>query len=151
MATSLAAQLKKLRTPQTDLLSQDVQRSSFLFDLQEARNLDRDTILSIGQSGLQELVKISTLFDSFKTTLFAKSSLNFERAIQDVTVNKKLDAEITRFLLLLSPYFLLNATHKALEWLVYRYQVHQYNRDQFMLLILPYHKTHMFVRYVSYP
>jgi len=151
MATSLAAQLKKLRTPQTDLLSQDVQRSSFLFDLQEARNLDRDTILSIGQSGLQELVKISTLFDSFKTTLFAKSSLNFERAIQDVTVNKKLDAEITRFLLLLSPYFLLNATHKALEWLVHRYQVHQYNRDEFMLLILPYHKTHMFVRYVSHP
>ncbi|EZA62705.1 HEAT repeat-containing protein [Ooceraea biroi] len=146
MATSLAAQLKKLRTPQTDLLLQDKKRASLLFDPKEAANLDRDTVLSIGQSGLQELVKLSVLFDNFKTTLFAQSSLSFERAVQDATVNKKLDAEITKFLLLLSPYFLLNATHKALEWLVHRYHVHQYNRDQFMLLILPYHETRMFVR-----
>lgn len=48
MATSLAAQLKKLRTPQTNLLLQDKKRSSLLFDPKEAANLDRDTVLSIG-------------------------------------------------------------------------------------------------------
>lgn len=150
METSLAAQLKKLRTPQTDLLLQDKKRTSLLFDPKEAANLDRDTVLSIGQSGLQELVKLSAFFDNFKMTLFSQSSLSFERAVQDAAVNKKLNAEIARFLLLLSPYFLLHATHKALEWLIHRYHIHQYNQDQYMLLILPYHETRMFVRYVSH-
>ncbi|XP_029164682.1 HEAT repeat-containing protein 1 [Nylanderia fulva] len=146
MATSLAAQLKKLKTPQTNLLLQDKKRPSLLFDPKEAANLDRDTVLSIGQSGLQELVKLSLFFEDFKTTLFAQSSVSFERAVQDAIVNKKLDAEVTKFLLLLCPYFLLYSSRKALEWLIYRYHIHQYNRDQFILMILPYHETRMFVR-----
>jgi len=48
MATSLAAQLKKLRTPQTSLLLQDKKRDSLLFDPKEAANLDRETVLNIG-------------------------------------------------------------------------------------------------------
>ncbi|KAL0099405.1 hypothetical protein PUN28_020146 [Cardiocondyla obscurior] len=151
MATSLAAQLKKLRTPQTNLLLQDKKRPSLLFDPKEAANFDRDTVLSIGQSGLEELQKLSMVknvspFDDFQTTLFAQSSINFERAVQDANVNKKLDEEITKFLLLATPYFLLSTCHKALEWLVFRYHIHQYNREQFILLILPYHETRMFVR-----
>ncbi|XP_011695348.1 PREDICTED: HEAT repeat-containing protein 1 [Wasmannia auropunctata] len=146
MATSLAAQLKKLRTPQTNLLLQEKKRPSLLFDPKEAANLDRDTVLNIGQSGLEELQKLSSVFDEFHGTLFAQSSVNFERAIQNVMLNKQLDAEIAKFLLLATPYFLLNACHKALEWLVFRYHIHQYNREQFILLILPYHETRMFVR-----
>ncbi|KYN42476.1 HEAT repeat-containing protein 1 [Trachymyrmex septentrionalis] len=146
MATSLAAQLKKLRTPQTNLLLQDKKRPSLLFDPKEAANLDRDTVLSIGQSGLEELQKLSSVFDEFQGTLFAQSSVNFERAVQNVTLNKQLDAEIAKFLLLSTPYFLLNACHKALEWLVFRYHIHHYNREQFILLILPYHETRIFVR-----
>ncbi|KAG5331633.1 HEAT1 protein, partial [Acromyrmex charruanus] len=146
MATSLAAQLKKLRTPQTNLLLQDKKRPSLLFDPKEAANLDRDTVLSIGQSGLEELQKLSSVFDEFQGTLFAQSSVNFERAVQNVTLNKQLDAEIAKFLLLSTPYFLLNACHKALEWLVFRYHIHHYNKEQFILLILPYHETRIFVR-----
>ncbi|KAG5324840.1 HEAT1 protein, partial [Pseudoatta argentina] len=146
MATSLAAQLKKLRTPQTNLLLQDKKRPSLLFDPKEAANLDRDTVLSIGQSGLEELQKLSSVFDEFQGTLFAQSSVNFERAVQNVTLNKQLDAEIAKFLLLSTPYFLLNTCHKALEWLVFRYHIHHYNKEQFILLILPYHETRIFVR-----
>ncbi|KYM85745.1 HEAT repeat-containing protein 1 [Atta colombica] len=146
MATSLAAQLKKLRTPQTNLLLQDKKRPSLLFDPKEAANLDRDTVLSIGQSGLEELQKLSSVFDEFQGTLFAQSSVNFERAVQNITLNKQLDAEIAKFLLLSTPYFLLNACHKALEWLVFRYYIHHYNKEQFILLILPYHETRIFVR-----
>lgn len=48
MATSLAEQLKKLRAPQTAILLQDKKRSSLLFDPKEAANLDKETVLSIG-------------------------------------------------------------------------------------------------------
>ncbi|CAD1476631.1 unnamed protein product, partial [Heterotrigona itama] len=146
MATSLAEQLKKLRTPQTQILYQDKKRASLLFDPREAANLDKETVLSIGQNGLQELIKLSDVFLEFEQTLFAQSSLSLERAIQDIKVNKKLDGEIERFLIFLSPYFLLNNAHKALEWLIYRFRIHEFNRDQFLLLILPYHETRMFVR-----
>ncbi|XP_076168689.1 HEAT repeat containing 1 homolog l(2)k09022 [Ptiloglossa arizonensis] len=146
MATSLAEQLKKLRTPQTNILLQDKKRASLLFDPKEAANLDRETVWNIGQNGLQELAKLSDLFLEFEKTLFAQSSLSLERAVQDVKVNKKLDGEIEKFLILLSPYFLLNNTHKALEWLIHRFRIHEFNRDQFLLLILPYHETRMFVR-----
>lgn len=104
--------------------------------------------LFLGQSGLEELQKLSSVFDEFQGTLFAQSSINFERAVQNITLNKQLDAEITKFLLLSTPYFLLNACHKALEWLVFRYHIHHYNKEQFILLILPYHETRIFVRYV---
>lgn len=89
-----------------------------------------------------------SLFDEFQTTLFDQSSVNFERAVQDATVNKQLDVKIAKFLVLATPYFLLNACHKALEWLIFRYHIHHYNREQFILLILPYHETRIFVRYV---
>ncbi|KAK2580959.1 hypothetical protein KPH14_006024 [Odynerus spinipes] len=146
MATSLAEQLKKLKTPQTGILLQDKKRFSLLFDPKEAANLDKETVLSIGQSGLHELIKLSDLFKEFKDNLFAQSSINLERSIHDAKVNKRLDAGIEKFLILLSPYFLLNTAHKALEWLIYRFRIHHHNKDQFLLLILPYHETRIFVR-----
>lgn len=50
MATSLARQLEQLKTPQTSLLHQTKKRASLLFDPREAANLDRETVLSIGNT-----------------------------------------------------------------------------------------------------
>ncbi|OXU28122.1 hypothetical protein TSAR_002629 [Trichomalopsis sarcophagae] len=144
--TDLAEQLKRLRTPQTTLLLQDTRKPSLLFDVKEAANLDRDTVYNIGLSGLEELTKLCGKFDEFKKTLFAPSSISLERSVQDNKVNKNLDSEIDKFLVLLSPYFLLNISHKALEWLIHRFHIHQFNKDNYLLLILPYHETKIFVR-----
>ncbi|XP_011505568.1 PREDICTED: HEAT repeat-containing protein 1 [Ceratosolen solmsi marchali] len=146
MATSLAEQLKKLRTPQTTLLLQDKRKPSLLFDTKEVANLDRDTIYNIGVSGLEELIKLCKTFEDFKKTLFAQSSINLERSVQNEKVNAKLNIEIEKFLVLLSPYFLLNTAHKALEWLIHRFHIHQFNKDHYLLLILPYHESRMFIR-----
>ncbi|XP_034937507.1 HEAT repeat-containing protein 1 [Chelonus insularis] len=146
MSTSLAEQLKKLRAPQTSLLLQDKKRPSLLFDPKEAANLDRDTVYNIGKNGFDDLVRLSDSFREFESTLFARSSISLQRSIHNSKVNKKLDNEIERFLIFLSPYFLLNTAHKALEWLIFRFQIHQFNKDAFLMLILPYHETRIFVR-----
>lgn len=99
-----------------------------------------------GVSGLEELIKLCNEFDDYKKTLFATSSINLERSVQDQQVNKKLNLEIQKFLVLLSPYFLLNSAHKAIEWLIHRFYIHQFNKDHFVLLILPYHESRIFVR-----
>ncbi|XP_063979468.1 HEAT repeat-containing protein 1 [Diachasmimorpha longicaudata] len=146
MSTSLAEQLLKLRVPQTSLLQQDKKRPSLLFDPREAANLDRETVFNIGKNGLEELIKLSSVFKEFESTLFAQSAINLERSVQDAKFNKRLDTGIEKFLVFLSPYFLLNTAHKALEWLIYRFHIHQFNKDAFLMLILPYHETRMFVR-----
>ncbi|XP_015119212.1 HEAT repeat-containing protein 1 [Diachasma alloeum] len=146
MSTSLAEQLQKLRVPQTSLLLQDKKRPSLLFDPREAANLDRETVFNIGKNGLEELIKLSSVFKEFETTIFAQSAINLERSVQDAKVNKRLDAGVEKFLIFLSPYFLLNTAHKALEWLIYRFHIHEFNKDAFLMLILPYHETRMFVR-----
>jgi hypothetical protein len=147
--TSLSAQLKRLQLPQTNLLSSiaDRRRVSFLYDPKEAANLDSEAVYCMAMNGLEQLKLIDLeTFESFETTLFSSTSVTFERAIQTKQINEKLNIEIGRFLLHLSPYFMLKPAHKCFEWLVYRYQIHNYNLKEMLMCLLPYHETNYFVR-----
>ena len=147
--TSLSAQLKRLQVPQTNLLNTvaDRRRVSFLYDSSEAANMDSEAVYCLAINGLEQLKSIDQhTFESFEATLFNATSISFERAIQTKQVNKNLNDEIRRFLVHLSPYFMLKPAHKCLEWLVYRYQIHSYNQNELFMCILPYHETNYFVR-----
>lgn len=74
-----------------------------------------------GLNGLEELETLDSNFQEFENSLFAESSLTFERSVQTKEVNEKLDVTIQRFLIRLSPFCLLKPAHKALEWLIHRY------------------------------
>ncbi|CAG4972998.1 unnamed protein product [Colias eurytheme] len=148
-ATSLSEQLQKLAAPQTSIYKDNKKRVSLLFDPKEAALKDRDTFYEIGISGLKELIALYEGFCVYEDSLFSLSSKDFERAVQTKEVNRNLDQTIEKFLLQLSPYFLLQSSHKALEWLVNRYHIHEYNQDAIMALILPYHDTKIFVRFVQ--
>lgn len=146
MSTSLAAQLQKLAVPQTSLLQRDKKRASLLFDPKVAAGIDRDTFYDIGISGLRELQKYNDEFVIFENTLFSPTSRNIERAVESKDSNAKLNKNIKKFLMMLSPYFLLKSAHKALEWLVNRFSIHEYNKEDFFKLIFPYHETNIFAR-----
>ena len=76
--------------------------------------------MRIGTNGFEALCSIDPGFEEFERVLFSDTSLNFERSIQTKEVNDSLNVTIQRFLIRLSPYFLLSPAHKALEWLVHR-------------------------------
>lgn len=147
--TSLAQQLQKLKAPQSSIYKESTIQVSLLFNPSEAASKDRDTFYEIGLSGLQELIALCPDFSTYQDTLFSRSSKEFERAVQSKEVNQNLDQNIEKFLLQLSPYYLLQSAHKTLEWLINRYHIHQYNQDAMMALILPYHGTMIFVRCVQ--
>lgn len=149
MSTSLAEQLRRLKTPQTSHLSDSKKRASILFDWREAAEKDRETIFDIGLSGLQELTAISPSFAQFEATLFDKNTVELQRAVESASVNQHLNVSIKKFMVHLSPYFLLQPTHKCLEWLIRRFHIHDYNKDELMMLILPYHETRMFIKCVQ--
>lgn len=73
-----------------------------------------------GVNGLEELIGVTAKFEDYQNTLFDKASQTWERSLQTKEVNEKLDELLTKFLIDLSPYFQLKASHKALEWLIYR-------------------------------
>ncbi|CAH3846554.1 unnamed protein product [Pieris brassicae] len=148
-STSLSEQLKKLSTPQTSIYKDDKKRVSLLFDPKEAALKDRETFYEIGLSGLNELIALYEGFRVYEDSLFSVSSKDFERAVQTKEVNINLDQTIEKILLELSPYMLLQSSHKAVEWLVNRYHIHEYNQDAIMALILPYHETKIFIRFVQ--
>ncbi|RZC33246.1 HEAT repeat-containing protein 1 -like [Asbolus verrucosus] len=149
MSTSLSEQLKRLAVPQTAVLQRDKKRASLLFDPKEAAGLKRETVYQIGLDGLEELINKNQVFEQFKNNLYHISSKKFERSVETAESNKKLDKIIRKFLLQLSPYFLLNCSHKALEWLINRYYIHEYNREDLLMTIMPYHESNIFVRVVQ--
>jgi U3 small nucleolar RNA-associated protein 10 len=69
---------------------------------------------------LEELENLDETFQEFEETLFSETAQDFERATQTKEVNQKLNKSISKFLIKLSPYFLLKPAHKVIEWLVYR-------------------------------
>ncbi|XP_017069848.2 LOW QUALITY PROTEIN: HEAT repeat-containing protein 1 homolog [Drosophila eugracilis] len=147
MSTALAQQLQKLAAPQSSITLVDARsRASLLFDPKEAATKDRKSIYEIGVVGLQELTDFNPAFKEFQLTLFDEATLTLERSVELPEVNKMLDAAIGKFLRLLSPYLLLRPAHLAFEWLLRRFQVHEYNRNEVMALILPYHETPTFVK-----
>lgn len=149
MTTTLAEQLKRLAVPQTSILTRDKKRASLLFDPKEAATLPKETVYQIGLEGLRELITKNVCFEQYHHNLFHLTSKEFERAVEDSEANLLLNTQIESFLLHLSPYFLLNCTHKALEWLIHRYHIHEYNREELLMLILPYHESNIFVRVVQ--
>uniref|UniRef100_A0A0L8GJ39 HEAT repeat-containing protein 1 n=2 Tax=Octopus bimaculoides TaxID=37653 RepID=A0A0L8GJ39_OCTBM len=120
--TSLQRQLERLRIPETKIIQiqEKKKKASLLFDRDEAARLDKQTFYEIGINGLQELEQFDKEFSKFHLELFSETSVLFNRSVQSTEINKKLDAIIKRFLLRLSPYFLLKPAHKALEWLIQR-------------------------------
>ena len=79
-----------------------------------------------GISGLEELEGLDPVFTDYTNSLFNLSSQSWERALHNTEVNQRLDETLERFLVQLSPYFLLKCSHKALEWLIYRWVVDLY-------------------------
>lgn len=149
MATSLAEQLQRLKTPQTQLLIDRKKRPSILFDEKEAAEKDRETIFDIGYSGFQDLVKLNPSFLQFESSLFDKNARDLQRAVENKEVNEQLNDVLKKFMIHLSPYLLLQPSHKCLEWLIRRFNINDYNKDEMMMLILPYHESKIFVRCVQ--
>jgi len=137
--TSLKLQLNKLADAHTQWQltdSENRKRASFLYDPKVASTLDRETIYCLGKensiiiiiiifffkgtNGFEELCLLDSGFEEFERVLFSDTSLKFERSVQTKEVNDSLNLTIRRFLIRLSPYFLLSPAHKALEWLVHR-------------------------------
>ncbi|KAJ2004508.1 snoRNA-binding rRNA-processing protein utp10 [Coemansia thaxteri] len=147
MASSLASQLYKMRTLDRVVgneRSHNV-KASFLFDGRQAADLDNQTIFDIGREGLSELRRINRRFDGYASTLFSEAVKDMDRVLQTKEENDKLDESIRSFLFLLAPHFLTKPAGKAIEWLVRRFRIQEFNVKDVLAAMFPYHETKAFL------
>ncbi|KAJ2343536.1 snoRNA-binding rRNA-processing protein utp10, partial [Coemansia sp. RSA 2618] len=147
MASSLAGQLFRMRNVDRVISTERAQRirASFLFDGRQAADIDTQTVFDIGCDGLSELRKMNRRFDAYASTLFSPAVKDLDRVLQTREENARLDESIRSFLFLVAPYFLTKPAGKALEWLVRRFRVQEFNARDVLAAILPYHETKAFL------
>ncbi|KAI5208862.1 hypothetical protein AUEXF2481DRAFT_99178 [Aureobasidium subglaciale EXF-2481] len=153
MATALQqqlAQIAKKSTDQLDLKAQRAQHSkSLLFDARVAANQTFDTVYQICVEGFQELCMLDARFAPFAANLFSDQSKSEERINLTKQENEDLDRIIESFLGLVASRLLLRPGLKAVEWLVRRFRVHEYNTEALVLTFLPYHANPVFPTMLS--
>ncbi|KAJ3161658.1 HEAT repeat-containing protein 1 [Geranomyces michiganensis] len=146
-SSSLASQLKQLGAAKVPVGPKG--KASLLFNAKQAADIDIDTLFAIGRTALADLATHNEAFVDFEQTLFSESFKSLDRTLQTKEDNAKLDQSIARFLRLLSPHFLLQSCFKALEWLLRRFRINEFNIDLVMECVLPYHETKQFVQVVG--
>ena len=145
--------------------------ASLLYEATKA--LTQEELSALGSNGLLELCALDRRFHPcagrlasrfmrpippppspccacrFEHSLFGPAAEGFMRGLQTAEATAKIDRTLSSFLQLLSPHFLHSAAHKALEFLIRRFEIHKYNMDAVLACVLPYHGTRWFVRMVQ--
>lgn len=127
----------------------DIHSRSLIFDKKAAAAQDFDYIFQIACEGLDELLQIDLRFAKFYSTLFAESSLTFDRNVQTRDLLAQVEKNIAAFVHMLAPYFALSPALKALEWLVRRYHANIHQTEVLLLAALPYHSQNVFTRFMN--
>ena len=153
MATALASQLAKIakqgRNPLDLKEHRKAHSQSLIFDASVAAIQDFDTLYEICVEGYQELCRQDARLSAFSRSLFGENCKTIERTGLTQDQNDDLDTIIERFLILLGPKLSLRPSTLALEWLIRRFRIHEYNTTCLMLTVLPYHTRDNFVRLLS--
>ncbi|ODM22552.1 U3 small nucleolar RNA-associated protein 10 [Aspergillus cristatus] len=153
MASSLAAQLSQIAAKSTNQLNLKAQRiahsQSLIFDRKVAGSQDFDTVFEICYEGFQELCQLDSRYTAFERTIFSEQSKAEDRTEMTAAQNQELDTVIEAFLALVGGRLLLSPAVKAVDWLVRRFRVHEYNTGAVILTFLPYHTTPLFLNLLS--
>ncbi|KAJ7054756.1 hypothetical protein C8F01DRAFT_1162846 [Mycena amicta] len=152
MVSSLAAQLAKGASLNTNALVDRSRRKateSYLFTGRDADKHDLDTIHALGLNAFRQLCTLSPKLDEYEGPLFSDSARSTDRTMLPRDELVQLDAAIDGLLPLLGPYLTEGATGRALEWLVRRFRINEFNVDAILALFLPYHESPHFAKMLS--
>ncbi|KAF2120311.1 hypothetical protein BDV96DRAFT_485905 [Lophiotrema nucula] len=151
--TSLQRQLAAIAASSTHQLDLKAQKAahgkSLLYEPRVAASQSFDNIYLICQEGFRNLCALDHRFLPFSKTIFSEQSKEEDRTQRTKKENQELDTVLEAFITLVGPRLLLKPAEKALEWLVRRFRVHEYNTECLVLTYLPYHATPQFLALLS--
>ncbi|KAF8335871.1 uncharacterized protein EI90DRAFT_3152860 [Cantharellus anzutake] len=154
MSTALSAYLQKSASLNASLLKARLQNTfpsldSYLFSAKGARQHDLDSVLSLAQNGIAQLELMRPGLFGESAWLFESSSRDYDRLYVPLSDTKKLNVAIKIVLSALSPFLLEAAASKAMEWLVRRFRVQEFNQEELLACFLPYHESVAFTKLMT--
>ncbi|RAL59484.1 hypothetical protein DID88_006599 [Monilinia fructigena] len=153
MASSLKAQLAQIATNSTNSLNLKAQKAShsksLIFEPRVAASQSFDTLYTLCHEGFQELCLLDGRFLEFQKTIFSEQSQEVDRTQLPVAEISELDKRLEAFLGLVGGRLRLNPAIKAVEWLVRRFRIHEYNTSFLLTTFLPYHTLPIFTTLLS--
>ncbi|KFY90614.1 hypothetical protein V500_05078 [Pseudogymnoascus sp. VKM F-4518 (FW-2643)] len=153
MPTSLAAQLSQIAATSTKSLDLKAQKAahskSLIFEPRIAASQSFDSLYTLCHEGFQELCLLDGRFMDFQRSIFGEQSLQQDRTQMTAAENAELDKRLEAFLGLVGARLRLNPAIKAVEWLVRRFRIHEYNTAFLLTTFLPYHTLPAFTTLLS--
>ena len=153
MATSLQQQLAAIAAKSQKSLDLKALKTrhgkSLLFEPRDAASQSFEVLYQICNEGFEELCMLDARFTPFARNLFSEQSKYEDRTQMTARENEELDKILDSFLGLVCARLLLKPAMKAVEWLVRRFRVQEYNTQSMLLTFLPYHTSHLFPTLLS--
>ncbi|OLN93949.1 U3 small nucleolar RNA-associated protein 10 [Colletotrichum chlorophyti] len=153
MATSLAAQLAQIAASSRASLDVKAQKAahskSLIYEPKVAANQSYQALYTTCSEGFEELCELDARFRPFSNTLFSEQSQSEDRTQMTAAENAELDNKVESFLRLVGSRLRLMPAIRALEWLVRRFRIHEYNTRSLITTFLPYHSIPAFVTLLS--
>ncbi|KAG9232555.1 hypothetical protein BJ875DRAFT_74427 [Amylocarpus encephaloides] len=153
MATTLAAQLSQIAANSTNSLNLKAQKAahskSLIFEPRVAASQSFNTLYNLCHEGFQELCLLDRRFLEFQRNIFNERSQDQDRTQMTEAENEKLNQRLESFLGLVGGRVRLTPGAKAVEWLVRRFRIHEYNTHFLLTTFLPYHTLPIFSTLMS--
>ncbi|KAK0646693.1 hypothetical protein B0T16DRAFT_330328 [Cercophora newfieldiana] len=153
MASSLAQQLAQVAAKsKTSLDAKTLKAShakSLIFEPRAAAGQTFPEIYNICHEGFEELCRLDARFSHYGATLFSEQSQEADRTQMSADDNAALDKRIEAFLHLVGSRLRLMPAIKAVEWLIRRFRIHEFNTAALLTTFLPYHTIPAFVTLLS--
>ncbi|WPJ63015.1 hypothetical protein SMAC4_06482 [Sordaria macrospora] len=151
--SSLASQLAQIAANSRSTLNTKVLKAahskSLIFEPRVAATQTYPEIYSICLEGFEELCNLDSRFAKFAQSLWSEQSQEADRTQMTAAENAALDKHVEAFLHLCGSRLRLMPTIKAIEWLIRRFRIHEFNTAALIATFLPYHTIPAFVTLLS--
>ncbi|KAH6624856.1 hypothetical protein B0J18DRAFT_397920 [Chaetomium sp. MPI-SDFR-AT-0129] len=153
MASSLAAQLAQIaansRTSLNAKTLKATHSKSLIWEPRAAAGQTFAEIYQVCHEGFEELCSLDPRFAHYGASLFSEQSQEADRTQMNAEDNAALDKRVDSFLHLVGSRLRLMPAIKAVEWLIRRFRIHEFNTATLITTFLPYHTIPAFVTLLS--
>ncbi|KAK0661167.1 hypothetical protein QBC41DRAFT_350774 [Cercophora samala] len=151
--SSLQEQLKAVQANSRVILNGKLAKAahskSLIFEPQAAAGQTYAEIYTVAREGFDELCTIDNRFRPFAAHIFSEESQQADRTQMTAEENAVLDKRVESFLHLAGARLQLMPAIKAIEWLIRRFRVHEFNTRTLITCFLPFHTIPVFVTLLS--
>ncbi|CAP68527.1 uncharacterized protein PODANS_7_1690 [Podospora anserina S mat+] len=151
--SSLLEQLKAVQANSRVILDGKLAKAahskSLIFEPQAAAGQTYADIYRVAREGFDELCTIDSRFRPFAAHLFSEESQQADRTQMTADENATLDRRVESFLQLAAARLQLMPAIKAIEWLIRRFRIHEFNTRTLITCFLPFHTIPVFVTLLS--